>query len=83
MLFLLADWVSWLLPSRLASSQAESGFSFFSHFRSSSFVGRTLSSSFPSALVSRNTVGSFVLLWIQFKLGRLEIFVHSFIDYFG
>ncbi len=28
----------------------------------------------------RNTVGSFVLAWIQFKLGQLGIFVNSFVD---
>ncbi len=37
MLFSVADWVSWSLPSRQAASQDESGFSFFSHFGSSSF----------------------------------------------
>ncbi len=37
MLFSVADWVSLSLPSRPTASQAESGFSFFSHFRSSSF----------------------------------------------
>ncbi len=37
MLFSVAGWVSWSLPSRPAASQAESGFSFFSHFRSFSF----------------------------------------------
>ncbi len=47
------------------------------------FVGRTLSSSFPSAFVSRNTVVSFVLVWIQFELGQLGIFVNSFIDSLG
>ncbi len=35
MLFSVADWVSLSLPSRPTASQAESGFSFFSHFRSS------------------------------------------------
>ncbi len=43
----------------------------------------TLSSSFPSALVSRNTVVSFVLAWIQFELGRLGIFVNFFVDSLG
>ncbi len=33
MLFSVAGWVSWLLLSLLAVSQAESGFSFFCHFR--------------------------------------------------
>ncbi len=37
MLFSVADWVSWSLPSRPTGSQAESGLSFSSHFRSSSF----------------------------------------------
>lgn len=43
------------------------------------FVGRTLSSSFSSALVSRNTVMSFVLVRIQFELGQFGIFVTSFV----
>ncbi len=47
------------------------------------FVGRTLSLSFPSALVSRNMVVSFVLVWIQFELGQLGIFVNSFVDSLG
>ncbi len=47
------------------------------------FVGKTLSSSFPSSFVSRNTVMSFVLVWIQFELGQLGIFVNSFIDSLG
>ncbi len=34
MLFSVADWISLSLPSRPTTSQAESGFSFFSHFRS-------------------------------------------------
>ncbi len=36
-LFSVADLVSLSLPFRPTASQAESGFSFFSHFRSSSF----------------------------------------------
>ncbi len=36
-LFSVAGCVNWSLPSRPAASQAESGFSFFSHFRSFSF----------------------------------------------
>ncbi len=47
------------------------------------FVGRTISSSFQSAFVSQNTVGSFVLVWIQFELGQLGIFVNSFVDSLG
>ncbi len=47
------------------------------------FVGRTLSSSFQSAFVSRSTVVSFVLVWIQFDLGQLGIFVNSFVDSLG
>ncbi len=47
------------------------------------FVGRTLSSSFPSAFVSRNTVVSFVLVWIQIELGQLVIFVNYFVDSLG
>ncbi len=47
------------------------------------FVGRTLSSSFPSGFVSRSTVVSFVLVWIQFELGQLGIFVNSFVDSLG
>ncbi len=37
MLFSVADLFSLSLSSRPTTSQAESGFSFFSHFRSSSF----------------------------------------------
>ncbi len=37
MLFSVADLFSLSLPFRPTASQAESGFSFFSHFRSSSF----------------------------------------------
>ncbi len=44
------------------------------------YVGRTLSSSFSSAFVSQSTVLSFVLVWIQFELGQLGIFVNSFVD---
>ncbi len=47
------------------------------------FILRTLSSSFPSALVSQSTVVSFVLVWIQFELGLLGIFVNSFVDSLG
>ncbi len=83
MLFSVTGWVSWSLPSRPTASQAESGLSFFSHFRSSSLIGRIISSSFPSALVSRSTVVSFVLSWIQVDLGRLGIFVNFFIDSFA
>ncbi len=72
MLFSVADWVSWSLPSRLTASQAESGFSFP--------TCNPPSSSFPSAFVSRNMVVSFVLVWIQFELG---IFVNSFVDSLG
>ncbi len=72
MLFSVADLFSLSLSSRPTASQAESGFSFFSHLRSSSFVGRTLSSSFPSAFVSRSTVVSFVLVWIQLSSVSLE-----------
>ncbi len=42
MLFSVADWVSLSLPSRPNTSQAESGFSFFSHFRSSTFHWKNL-----------------------------------------
>ncbi len=42
-----------------------------------------LSSSFPSAFVSRNTVVSFVLVWIQFDLCQLGIFVNYSIDSLG
>ncbi len=47
------------------------------------FVGITLSSSFPSAFVSRSAVVSFVLVWIQFELGQFGILVNSFIDSLG
>ncbi len=33
--------------------------------------------------MNRNTVGSFVLVWILFELGQLGIFVNSFIDSLG
>ncbi len=83
MLFSVADWFSSPLSSRPTASQAESGFSFFSHFDPPLFVGRTLSSLFPSAFVSRSTVVSFVLVWIQFELGQLGIFVNSFRRFIG
>ncbi len=47
------------------------------------FVGRTPSSSYPSAFLSRNTLVSFVLVWIQFELGQLGIFVNSLVDSLG
>ncbi len=47
------------------------------------FVGKTLSSSFPSAFVSQNTVVSFVIVWIQFELSHLGICVNYFVDYLG
>ncbi len=47
------------------------------------FVGSTLSSSFPLAFLSQNTVGTFVLVWIQFELGQLGIFVNYFVDSLG
>ncbi len=48
------------------------------------FVGITLSSSFPSAFVKYEVrTVSFVLVWIQFELGQLGIFVNSFIDSLG
>ncbi len=42
-------------------------------------VGRILSSSFSSVLVSRNTVVSLVPVWVQFELGQLGIFANSFV----
>ncbi len=48
------------------------------------FIGRTLSSYFPSAFrVSRSTVVSFDLVWIQFELGQHGILVNSFVDSLG
>ncbi len=47
------------------------------------FVGRILSSYFLSAPVSRSTVVSFVLVWIQFELCWLGIFVNFFVDSLG
>ncbi len=47
------------------------------------FVGRTLSSSFPSAFVSRSAVVFLVLVWIQFELGQFGILVNSFVDSLG
>ncbi len=44
-------------------------------------VGRTLLPSFPSTFVSRSAVVS--LVWIQFELGQLGIFVNSFVDSLG
>ncbi len=73
MLFSVADLFSLSLPSRPTASQAESGFSFFPTSDPPLFIGRTLSSSFPSAFVSRSTVVSFVLVWIQFELGQFGI----------
>ncbi len=55
----------------------------FPTFNPSLFVGRSLSSSFPSAFVSRSTVVSFVLVWIQFELGQFGILVNSFVDSLG
>ncbi len=46
-------------------------------------VGRILSSSFSSVLVSRNTVVSLVPVWVQFELGQLGIFANSFVDSLG
>ncbi len=46
-------------------------------------VGRILSSSFSSVLVSRNTVVSLVPAWVQFELGQLGIFANSFVDSLG
>ncbi len=46
-------------------------------------VGRTLSPSFPSAFVSRSAVVFFVLVWIQFELGKFGILVNSFVDSLG
>ncbi len=46
-------------------------------------IGRILSSSFSSVLVSRNTVVSFVPVWVQFELGQLGIFANSFVDSLG
>ncbi len=79
-LFSVADWVSLSLPYRPTASQAESGFSFFSHFWSSSFRWKN---SFIIISISWNMVVSFVLVWIQFELGQLGIFVNSFVDSFG
>ncbi len=47
------------------------------------FVGRTLTSSFPSAFVSQNAVVFLVLVWIQFELGQFGILVNSFVDSLG
>ncbi len=82
MLFSVADLFSLLLHSRPTASQAESGFSFFSHFRSSSFRWKN---SFIIISISfcRNTVGSFVLVWIQFELGQFGILVNSFVNSLG
>ncbi len=84
MLFSVADLFSLSLPSRPTASQAESGFSFFSHFQSSSFRWKNaFILSFPSVFVSRSTVVSFVVVWIQFELGQFGILVNSFIDSLG
>ncbi len=47
------------------------------------FVGRTLSSSFPSAFVCQSAVVFLVLVWIQFELGQFGILVNSFVDSLG
>ncbi len=57
MLFSVADWFSLLLPSRPTANQAESGFSFFSHFRSSSFHWKN----------------SFIIFSISLGLGLVEV----------
>ncbi len=58
-MFSVADWISLSLPSRPTASQAEAGFSFFSHFDPPPFFGRTLSSSFLSACVNSKYGGVF------------------------
>ncbi len=63
-LFSVAGWVSWSLPSRPAASQAESGFSFFSHFRSSSFHWKNFHHHFHQ------------LLWVETRWCLL--FLHGF-----
>ncbi len=83
MLFSVADLFSLSLPFRPTASQAESGFSFFSISDPPPFVGGTLSSSFPSAFVSRSAVMFLVLVWIQFELGQFGILVNSFVDSLG
>ncbi len=80
MLFSVVGWVSWSRPSRLAANLVSLS---FPTSDPPPFIGRTLSSSFPSAFVSRNTVVSFVLVWIQFELGKLGIFVNYFVDSLG
>ncbi len=83
MLFSVADLFSLSLPFRLTASQAESGFSFFSISDPPPFVGRTLSSSFPSDFVSQSAVMFLVLVWIQFAHGQFGILVNSFVDSLG
>ncbi len=83
MLFSVSGWVSWSLPSCPAASQAESGFSFFSHFRFSSFRWKNyFIIIFISSFESKHG-GVFVLVWIQFELGQLGIFVNYFVDSLG
>ncbi len=83
MLFSVAGCVNWPLPSRPAVSQAESGFSFFSHFRSSSFRWKNSfiiifisSCESKHGGVSCSCVGSV-------ELGQLGIFANSFVYSLG
>ncbi len=84
MLFSVADLFSLSLPFRPTASQAESGFSFFFHFRSSSFRWKN---SFIIIFISfcecRSVVMFLVLVWIQFELGQFGILVNSFVDSLG
>ncbi len=83
MLFSVTGCVNWSLSSRPAASQAESVCFFFPISDLPPSVGRILSSSFSSVLVSRNTVVSLVPAWVQFELGQLGIFANSFVDSLG
>ncbi len=82
-LFSVADLFSLSLPFCPTASQAESGFSFFSHFRSSFFRWKNSFIIFPSAFVSWNAVVFLVLVWIPLELGQFGILVNSFVDSLG
>ncbi len=80
MLFSVADLFSLSLPFRPTASRLNL-VSLSFPTSGPLFVGRTLSSSFPSAFVSRRAV--VFLVWIQLELGQFGILVNSFVDSLG
>ncbi len=82
-MFSVADLFSLSLPFHPTASQAESGFSFFSHFRSSSFCWKNSFIIISISFCESNAVLFLVLVWIQFELGQFGILVNSFVDSLG